>query len=89
MDEGTEPETIPHTDQKENQEEQADEQTPTGSPSTTLFPHEAPTEHWDIDYNDSKQSYQGTDLPIWLLAGWAAFIIWAVVYLISGLPTAF
>lgn len=54
-----------------------------------LFPHETPTEHWNVDFGDSKQVYEGTDLPVWILAGWAAFIIWAVVYLISGLPTAF
>jgi hypothetical protein len=54
-----------------------------------LFPHEPPTEHWNVDFGDSKQVYEGADLPVWLLAGWAAFIIWAVVYLISGLPTAF
>ena len=55
----------------------------------TLFPHEIPSDHWDADFGDSKQVYQGSDLPIWILAGWAAFIIWAVVYLVSGLPTAF
>ena len=54
-----------------------------------LFPHEIPSEHWDADFGDSKQVYQGSDLPMWILAGWAAFIIWAVVYLVSGLPTAF
>jgi hypothetical protein len=54
-----------------------------------LFPHEIPSDHWDADFGDSKQVYQGSDLPIWILAGWAAFIIWAVVYLVSGLPTAF
>ncbi len=54
-----------------------------------FFPHEIPTEHWDADFGDSKQVYQGSDLPIWILAGWAAFILWAVVYLVSGLPTAF
>lgn len=54
-----------------------------------MFPHELPSEHWDVDFGDSKQTYQGTALPIWLLAGWAAFIIWAVVYLVSGLPGAF
>ncbi len=51
------------------------------------FPHEKPTDHWDINFGDSEQVYQGTDLPAWILAGWAAFIIWAVIYLISGLPT--
>ncbi|MCK6628554.1 MAG: hypothetical protein L6R45_25675 [Anaerolineae bacterium] len=57
------------------------------SPKGTMFPHETPTEHWDVNFGDSKQVYQGADLPVWILAGWAAFIIWAVVYLISGLPT--
>jgi hypothetical protein len=56
-------------------------------PKGTMFPHESPSEHWDVNFGDSKQVYQGADLPIWILAGWAAFIIWAVVYLISGLPT--
>jgi len=55
----------------------------------SMFPHELPSEHWDVDFGDSKQTYQGTALPIWLLAGWAAFIIWAVIYLVSGLPGAF
>jgi hypothetical protein len=54
-----------------------------------MFPHEVPSEHWDIDYGDSKQTYQGADLPIWILAGWATFILWAVVYLVSGLPGSF
>ena len=54
-----------------------------------FFPHEIPSEHWNPDFGDSKQVYQGTELPIWLLAGWAAFIIWAVIYLVTGLPTAF
>ena len=62
---------------------------PDKEPSTSPFPHEKPSEHWDIDFSDSKQSYEGADLPVWILAGWAAFIIWAVVYLYSGLPTAF
>lgn len=57
------------------------------SPKGIVFPHETPTEHWDVNFGDSKQVYQGADLPVWILAGWAAFIIWAVVYLISGLPT--
>ncbi|NJN94286.1 MAG: hypothetical protein HC875_09450 [Anaerolineales bacterium] len=56
-------------------------------PKGSGFPHETPTDHWDINFGDSEQVYQGTDLPVWILAGWAAFIIWAVVYLISGLPT--
>ena len=54
-----------------------------------MFPHETPSEHWNVDFTDSKQAYQGSDLPVWILAGWAIFIIWALVYLIAGLPTAF
>ena len=54
-----------------------------------IFPHEVPSEHWDVDFGDSKQVYEGADLPIWLLAGWAIFILWAVIYLVSGLPGAF
>lgn len=50
-----------------------------------LFPHEVPTEHWQADFSDSRQVYQGSRLPIWLLAGWATFIIWALVYLYFGL----
>ena len=50
-----------------------------------LFPHEVPSEHWDADFGDSRQVYQGSDLPLWLLAGWAVFIIWALVYLYFGL----
>lgn len=53
------------------------------------FPHDKPSEHWQIDFGDSKQTYEGADLPIWILAGWATFILWAVIYLISGLPSAF
>jgi hypothetical protein len=55
----------------------------------TLFPYEKATEHWDIDFNDTHQSYEGSDLPLWILAGWAMFILWAVIYLVAGLPTAF
>ncbi|RME50441.1 MAG: hypothetical protein D6796_02930 [Caldilineae bacterium] len=51
-----------------------------------IFPYEVPTDHWEVDFNDSKQSYEGTALPVWLLAGWAAFILWAIIYLIVGLP---
>jgi hypothetical protein len=57
--------------------------------SGRLFPHETPSEHWDVDFGDGKQVYQGSELPVWILAGWAVFIIWAIVYLVSGLPTAF
>ncbi|RME69642.1 MAG: hypothetical protein D6784_18090 [Chloroflexi bacterium] len=54
-----------------------------------MFPHEAPSEHWNVDFGDGKQVYEGSALPIWLLAGWATFILWAVIYLVAGLPTAF
>ena len=54
-----------------------------------LFPHETPTEHWNIDFGNNKQTYEGADLPVWILAGWAVFIIWGVIYLISGLPGSF
>jgi hypothetical protein len=50
-----------------------------------LFPHEVPSKHWQADFSDSRQVYQGSALPIWILAGWAAFIIWALVYLYFGL----
>lgn len=56
-------------------------------PLGSMFPHEPPSEHWEADFSDSKQVYQGTDLPVWILAGWAVFIVWAVIYLLSGLPT--
>ncbi len=54
-----------------------------------LFPHEVPSDHWDVDFGDGKQVYEGSTLPMWILAGWATFIIWAVVYLVAGLPPAF
>jgi hypothetical protein len=57
-------------------------------PRQPLFPYEEPSEHWDIDFADSKQTYQGAELPIWLLAGWEIFILWAIIYLMSGLPSA-
>ena len=57
--------------------------------SGAMFPHEIPSEHWDADFGDGKQVYEGSALPVWILAGWATFIIWAVVYLVAGLPTAF
>ena len=52
----------------------------------SAFPHVKPYEHWDADFSNPKEVYEGTALPIWILAGWAAFIIWAVLYLFSGLP---
>jgi hypothetical protein len=54
-----------------------------------LFPHETPSDHWEVDFGDGHQVYQGSELPVWILAGWVVFIIWAIVYLVSGLPTAF
>lgn len=49
------------------------------------FPHEVPTNHWKADFGDPKTVYQGAELPVWILAGWAVFIIWALVYLWFGL----
>lgn len=56
---------------------------------TALFPHEVPSEHWDVDFSDGEEIYEGTTLPVWLLAGWAIFILWAVIYLVVGLPGSF
>lgn len=53
-----------------------------------LFPHEVPTEHWDADFGDGRQVYEGSELPIWILAGWAVFILWAVVYLLFAVRFA-
>ena len=53
------------------------------------FPYETQGDHWEVDFSDSSETYEGTELPMWILAGWAAFVIWAVAYLVSGLPDAF
>jgi hypothetical protein len=53
--------------------------------SGILFPHEVPSEHWNVDFGDGHKVYQGADLPLWILAGWAVFIVWAIAYLYSGL----
>ena len=77
------------TPQTETEAEQtATEYAPEMS-QTTLFPHEIPSEHWDVDFGDGEEVYEGTTLPIWLLAGWAIFILWAVIYLVVGLPGSF
>ena len=55
-------------------------------PADAAFPHVRPYEHWDADFSNPKEVYEGSSLPIWILAGWAAFIIWAVAYLVFGLP---
>ncbi len=85
--------TQPVAEQVAQPAEAAAETAPAAPPSDTpdqrMFPHETPGEHWDVDFGDSKQAYQGSDLPVWILAGWAIFIIWALIYLIAGLPTAF
>ena len=54
-----------------------------------IFPYEAASEHWDVDFGNPKEVYEGSDLPLWILAGWAVFIIWAVIYLIVGLRAGF
>jgi hypothetical protein len=51
----------------------------------TYFPYIDNARHWDVDFNDTHQSYEGDALPGWLLAGWAAFIVWAIAYLILAL----
>lgn len=53
------------------------------------FPYEVQSEHWDADFSNSKEVYQGAALPVWILAGWTVFIIWAIVYLMAGARTAF
>jgi len=82
------PEAAPPPAQPEAGPEAAPEEK-SKVPFGALFPHERPSEHWTADFADNKQVYEGSDLPIWILAGWAIFIIWAVVYLVSGLPGAF
>ena len=54
-----------------------------------IFPYEPQSDHWDVNFGNSNEVYEGSDLPIWILAGWAIFIIWAVIYLIAGTRTAF
>ncbi len=51
----------------------------------TLFPYVDNKKHWDIDFNDTNQSYEGSALPAWVLAGFAIYIIWAATYLIVAL----
>lgn len=58
-------------------------------PADQPFPYEAQSDHWDADFSNSKEVYQGMALPVWILAGWAVFIIWAIVYLTAGARTAF
>lgn len=66
----------------------AKKQTSTKGPEPT-FPYEAQSEHWEVDFSNSHEVYQGTALPVWILAGWAVFIIWAIVYFMAGVRTAF
>ncbi|MEM7344460.1 MAG: hypothetical protein AAF485_09460 [Chloroflexota bacterium] len=90
---------IPNTDAEHDDVEQAIEDTHPNTVAAYIantkltdggfFPHEVPSEHWDVDFGDSHEVYEGTSLPLWILAGWAAFILWAVTYLALGLPTAF
>lgn len=53
------------------------------------FPYEAPSEHWNVDFANSHEVYEGAELPVWILAGWAVFIIWAIIYLTAGARTTF
>jgi hypothetical protein len=50
----------------------------------TIFPYVDNRDQWDIDFNDTKQSYEGSELPGWVLAGFAIYILWAIVYLIAA-----
>lgn len=63
--------------------------TTTGKAADAGFPYEAQSDHWDVDFSNSKEVYQGAALPVWILAGWAVFIIWAIIYLTAGARTAF
>lgn len=47
----------------------------------TIFPYVDNTQHWDIDYNDTSQSYEGSALPPWILGGFTLFVLWSIVYL--------
>lgn len=66
---------------------------PITNPDSILPPRQVPyepqSEHWDADFGNSKEVYQGTALPAWILAGWAIFIIWAIIYLTAGVRTTF
>lgn len=87
--ETTQETTVPDVEQDAAQGDTA-EHPQTHAPSAEyLFPHEVPSDHWNADFGDGKQVYEGAALPVWILAGWAIFILWAMVYLIFGLPTAF
>ena len=71
---------------QEKGQESITEQAQTSTSAQYLFPHEAPSDHWNVDFGDGKKVYEGSALPVWILAGWAIFILWAVIYLVSGLP---
>lgn len=51
----------------------------------TYFPYVDNKQHWDIDYNDTKYSYEGSALPAWVLAGFAVYVLWSIIYLIVAL----
>jgi hypothetical protein len=51
----------------------------------TIFPYVDNTQHWDIDFNDTNQSYEGSVLPPWILVGFAIFVLWAIVYMVIAL----
>ncbi len=53
--------------------------------SNTYFPYVDNKQHWDIDYNDTNHSYEGSALPAWVLAGFAVYVLWSIIYLIIAL----
>lgn len=51
----------------------------------TIFPYIDNSHHWDIDYNDTNQSYEGSVLPPWILGGFAVYVLWSIIYLLVAL----
>ncbi|MFN8446845.1 MAG: hypothetical protein U0175_38985 [Caldilineaceae bacterium] len=51
----------------------------------TIFPYVDNARHWDIDFNDTSQSYEGSALPPWILGGFAIFVLWSIVYMVIAL----
>lgn len=51
----------------------------------TLFPYVDNAQHWDVDFNDTHQSYEGSALPPWILTGFTVFVLWAIIYMIFAL----
>ncbi len=69
--------------------ERADDTVTENEKQDSYFPYAAQSEHWNADFANSKEVYEGSALPLWILAGWAVFIIWAIAYLTIGVRTTF